>query len=179
MTNVTRHVVQLSAWLAVLLVLGNIVTYQSEARESAACMLAPQMCGQCHDCGHGNGHGHGYDLLDHYSSVGYQFPVSYPFSTVVMPPTYSFSYYQNPLNYGGYDGRTTIFSNTAISNGPVFYSRKHADRIVREEHIDAQTTKNGIWLQRPRGKRVTPEEEFREIQKHWNDVDEFDRNWKV
>ena len=111
----TNKLIQVTAWFAVLLVVGNIMTYQSVARESASCLLAPGLCGQCFDgCG---GHGHG-TIFDQWS--GYHFPV--------YAPMYAFSYYQNPWNYGGFNGQTTVFSTTTINNyGPVLYNYQYYD----------------------------------------------------
>jgi hypothetical protein len=118
-----NKIVQVAAWFAVVLVLGNIVTYDGRAAYSASCLLAPGLCGHCGGgCGdYSTGYSHG--LLDAYAGMNYHFPI-----TQVLP-TYSFNYYQNPVNYGGFNGQTTVFSTTTTQTtfSSTFYNYQYYD----------------------------------------------------
>ena len=139
-----KTLIQIAAWAAVLLVLGNIVTYPGAAYkdQSGSCILAPWLCTKCHDC---DNHilrpvqqvtivnnpvtiiNNPITLVsnDPIPYLEYHFPL--PGQGATFQPDYAFSYYQNHWNYGGFDGRNAMFSSTPYSTGPIAYGYHYYD----------------------------------------------------
>ena len=94
-----KRIRQIIAWVAVVLVLGVVLTHNGSAYrdQSGSCQLAPWTCVPCHVCG----------------------------DITIVP---SFSYYQDPYNFGFYGMGQTIFVNTLLPPpAPIFYHYTYYD----------------------------------------------------